>query len=101
MAEKMLTPEEVAERLAVTPNTVRGWLRDGTLRGVKLGKKVWRIREEDLLNCICLEQEAEYRTEELDETLNQDDLQAIKQGIEDIKAGRYIAREEYEKGKRP
>ncbi len=28
MGDKMLTPEEMAERLAVTPNTVRGWLRD-------------------------------------------------------------------------
>ncbi len=60
MTDKMLTPEEVAERLAVTSNTVRGWLRDGSLRGVKLGKKVWRVRESDLHFYTCSEQQADY-----------------------------------------
>jgi excisionase family DNA binding protein len=60
MGDRMLTPEEVAERLAVTSNTVRGWLRDGTLKGVKLGKKVWRIKEDELDSYICCEQQADY-----------------------------------------
>lgn len=45
--EKLLTPEEVAERLAVTPRTVRDWLRAGKLQGVKAGR-LWRITEKAL-----------------------------------------------------
>jgi excisionase family DNA binding protein len=47
MTDKLMTPEEVAERLNVTVNTVREWLRAGELTGVKLGR-IWRVREEDL-----------------------------------------------------
>jgi acetyl-CoA synthetase len=42
--EKHLTPEEFAERLRVHPKSVRLWLREGTLRGVKIGR-LWRIAE--------------------------------------------------------
>ena len=63
MGERMLTPEEVAERLAVTPNTVRGWLRDGTLKGVKLGKRVWRIEEGEVKSHLLRENVASYGTE--------------------------------------
>ncbi len=52
MAEKMYSPETVAELLAVSPNTVRHWLRAGELRGVKLGAKVWRVKESDLQEFI-------------------------------------------------
>ena len=47
--EKMTlySPEEVAEMLGVTPNAVRGWLRDGVMPAFKFGK-VWRIKEADL-----------------------------------------------------
>ena len=44
---KLLTPDQAAERLAVSPKTVRDWLRSGKLTGVKAGK-LWRIREFDL-----------------------------------------------------
>ncbi|MGH8057662.1 MAG: helix-turn-helix domain-containing protein [Candidatus Entotheonellia bacterium] len=44
----LLTPEETAEELRLAPKTVKDWLRDGKLPGVKLGGKVWRIRREDL-----------------------------------------------------
>lgn len=47
MAERLLTPEEAAERLVVSPKTIRDWLRQGKLKGVKTGK-LWRIRERDL-----------------------------------------------------
>lgn len=46
MAEKILTPEQVAERLAVTPKAVREWLKSGMLPGRKIGR-LWRIRERD------------------------------------------------------
>ena len=35
--EPMLTVAEVAERLRVHPETVRIWLRQGKLKGVRLG----------------------------------------------------------------
>ncbi len=47
MVEKLLTPEEVAEHLAVSPKSIRKWLREGKLRGVRVGR-LWRIRERDL-----------------------------------------------------
>lgn len=47
MTDKLMTPEEVAEKLNVTVNTVREWLRSGELTGVKLGR-IWRVRAEDL-----------------------------------------------------
>jgi len=36
-----------------------------------------------------------------EERLNKDDLEAIKRGLEDIKAGRYVTLKEYEQGRRP
>src|SRR5436309_4531607 len=47
MNEKLLTPEQVAERLQVTERTVYGWLRRGRLPALKLGR-LWRIRPADL-----------------------------------------------------
>ena len=47
MKEKLLTPEQVAERLQVTERTVYAWLRRGNLPALKLGR-LWRIRPEDL-----------------------------------------------------
>jgi excisionase family DNA binding protein len=42
----MLTPKEIATELKVKEQTVMKWLREGTLKGVKLGK-LWRVKEED------------------------------------------------------
>lgn len=47
MAERLLTPEEAASRLAVSPKSIREWLRTGKLKGVKAGR-LWRIREHDI-----------------------------------------------------
>jgi excisionase family DNA binding protein len=47
MPETLMTPEDAARRLAVSPKTLRQWLRTGRLRGVKAGR-LWRLREEDL-----------------------------------------------------
>ena len=43
--EHVLTVEEAAERIRTTAQTVRRWLRDGKLRGVRPGgtKLGWRI----------------------------------------------------------
>jgi excisionase family DNA binding protein len=46
MTEKLLTPDAVAKMLEVSPATVRIWLRNGTLRGLKVGAgRLWRISE--------------------------------------------------------
>ena len=45
----MLTVKQVAERLQVHANTVRRWLEERQLRGVRLGTRAgWRVRESEL-----------------------------------------------------
>ena len=44
---QLLTPEQVAERLQLSPHTVLDYLRSRRLRGVKLDRH-WRVREADL-----------------------------------------------------
>jgi excisionase family DNA binding protein len=41
---RLITPKDAADQLAVSPSTVLLWLQTGQLRGVKAGK-LWRIRE--------------------------------------------------------
>jgi excisionase family DNA binding protein len=45
---RLLTLDEVADILRVARGTVRGLLRSGSLRGGKIGPKLWRISREDL-----------------------------------------------------
>lgn len=45
--ETLYTPAEVAEILKIKEHTVRQWLRNKELRGVKLGG-IWRIKESAL-----------------------------------------------------
>lgn len=47
MTERLLTPEQVADRLSISRLTVMRYLRTGTLRAVKVGR-LWRVRESDL-----------------------------------------------------
>jgi excisionase family DNA binding protein len=49
--ERLLTPKEAADLLAVTSKTVKEWLRRGELTGVRV-RKLWRIRENDLREFI-------------------------------------------------
>ncbi|MHB8577845.1 MAG: helix-turn-helix domain-containing protein [Dehalococcoidia bacterium] len=48
--EEFLTVRDVARRLRMQPETVRVWLRDGRLRGVRLpaDKLGWRIPESEV-----------------------------------------------------
>ena len=47
--ERMLTVDQVAERLQVNEYTVRRWLREGQLEGVPFGGRTgWRVKEKDL-----------------------------------------------------
>jgi excisionase family DNA binding protein len=47
MADDYLTPEQVAERLNVSPRAVLEWLRHGRLVGHKFGR-LWRVDVKDL-----------------------------------------------------
>jgi len=60
MKGRLLSPEDVAERLAVNPATIRSWLRSGKLKGVKLGKKMWRIDENEVKELLCREEDVKY-----------------------------------------
>ena len=42
-----LTPAQVTERIQIDERIVTRWLRDGYLRGYRLGRN-WRIAPEDL-----------------------------------------------------
>ncbi len=46
--EKYYTPEEAGEILSLSPNTIREWLRRGKVKGVKLSRKAWRIKESEI-----------------------------------------------------
>jgi len=51
--ERLLTPEQAAERLSISPLTVKDWLRSGKLPVTKVGDKgLLRIRERDLNDYI-------------------------------------------------
>lgn len=41
------TVKEVGDRLEVSEATVRGWIKDGALRAIDIGKG-WRIADRDL-----------------------------------------------------
>jgi excisionase family DNA binding protein len=43
---KWWTPEELAEEYRVSENVIRKLLRDGTIKGVKIGRQ-WRIADEE------------------------------------------------------
>jgi len=47
----LLTVEEAAEYLKMSPYVVRRWLRDKKLPGFKMGQE-WRIDEKDLAALI-------------------------------------------------
>lgn len=43
----LMTADEAAEQLRVTRRTVYEWLKEGRLRGVKVGR-LWRIHKSDV-----------------------------------------------------
>ena len=50
--DKMLTVEEVAERMRVNEKTVRNWIALGELLAFPIGKRGYRISETDLHNFV-------------------------------------------------
>jgi excisionase family DNA binding protein len=59
---RLLTPEQVAERLSVSRHTIMKWLRDGKLAGRKLGGKIWRIEPDEVQAFIERSQGSNHRT---------------------------------------
>ncbi len=51
--ERLLTPKEAAKIVAVSPRTIKEWLRRGDLAGIKI-RHLWRIRASDLEKFIQL-----------------------------------------------
>ena len=54
VTEQLLTVQDVAFRLRITPETVRRWLRTGKLRGALLGgdKMGYRIAEGEVMRLL-------------------------------------------------
>ena len=55
---KLYSVEELAKELAVTTRTIRNYLKDGKLKGTKIGGQ-WRFSVEDLAEFIGLETDYE------------------------------------------
>lgn len=49
--EELLYPEEVSKMLGVKESTIKKWLRNGDLPGIKTGK-AWRIKKSDAQELI-------------------------------------------------
>lgn len=87
MVERFLTPEEVADKLVVSPRSVRRWLREGRLKGIKVGR-LWRIRERDLEVFLDPVHQALENAPEDDEPLDEEEKEAIRKAEEAIAQGR-------------
>ncbi|MBI4860243.1 MAG: helix-turn-helix domain-containing protein [Candidatus Riflebacteria bacterium] len=94
---EILTPEQTAVRLQVTPRTIYDWLRRGKLPGRKIGGR-WRVSGAALEAHLAgspasgrptagLAQEGEFD----EEPLSHADLKAIKQGLDDLRHGRSLS----------
>ena len=69
---ELLSVEQVAMVLDLTPRTVRGYLRDGRLKGVRVGKE-WRIHQDDFerfLDATGVEEARRRGVEEVERYLN-------------------------------
>jgi excisionase family DNA binding protein len=56
--DNIFTVDDVAEKTHVKPETVREWLRNGKLKGIKIGK-AWLIQESNLKKAVNGEGESE------------------------------------------
>ena len=53
--EKLLTVEDAAKVLLVKPTTIRKWLKTSKLKGVKIGSRLWRVRESEMEAFLSME----------------------------------------------
>jgi len=49
--DRLLKPEQAAELMVVSARTVKKWLREGKLRGLKVGG-MWRLTESEVRRFI-------------------------------------------------
>ena len=54
--ERLLTPDEAAAIVKVSAKTIREWLKQGSLKGIKTGR-LWRIKESELRKFLASPQE--------------------------------------------
>ena len=50
--KNIFTPQEVAEKLKVSLRQVYRWIESKKLKTIKLGRRIYRIQEEDLLKFL-------------------------------------------------
>ncbi len=53
--QEILTVEEIAEELRLTPQTIRNWIKSGALPAVQV-KHVYRVKREDIDNMLSQQQ---------------------------------------------
>ena len=49
---RLLTAEELAERLRVRPNTVKAWARDGRIPAIRLSPKIIRFDLDEVVEAL-------------------------------------------------
>lgn len=67
---EVITAEEVGSMLRVTPVTVTKWARQGNLKAIKVGKRMVRIRKEDLRAFLLHADESEGSVDNVDSDEN-------------------------------
>ena len=96
---EVLTVEETAKLLRVNPRAIYGMIHRGELRSIKVGR-LFRIPAHQLEALLKKGEKvpASGPNNDFDEEpLSAEDLAAIRRGLEDIRAGRVVTLEEYER----
>lgn len=50
--DRLMSTAEAADRLGVSPRTIARWIKSGELRGVRLGKRIFRVPLGEVLRII-------------------------------------------------
>lgn len=50
--DRLMSTAEAADRLGVSPRTIARWIKAGELRGVRLGRRLFRVPESEVLRII-------------------------------------------------
>lgn len=58
LPDRILTVREISEKLKVSQNTVRWWLREGRIIGFRVGCR-WRVKERELLKFLDMREDQE------------------------------------------
>ena len=90
--DRLMSTAEAADRLGVSPRTIARWIKAGELRGVRLGRRLFRVPESEVLRIIAETYERE--DEELDP---RDILDGVEHTLYVDRGKKIISPEEYEK----